>query len=472
MKGCSDRLGYAIAQLIVLLCHILYPPIHRLYRYPNRVFVFIGEARLWSPGRRPADHLHPAPAPAQVTSLPSGVVVASQENNSPVSRVAVLFKAGSRYESPSQHGASHMVRSCVGQATANTTAFSIIRSLQQVGGSIEAEGGREHILYGLEVIRDNLDSALEVLGEVSTKPAYKAWELKDSLGRVKTELALREPSALALEMLHKAAFRNTGLANSIFVPDHKVGKLSGAVLHDYVAQTHQAGRMVVVGFGVDHDALVSYAQSLGVSAGEGPAEASVYGGGEIRKDTESPICVVAVAGAGASVGSSDAAALAVAQHILGVGPSVKYGSNASSVLSKAIAGSGGIGMASAVNINYSDSGLFGYFVAADSASAEKVVRAAHAAVKGLKVTDSDIGNGKTRVKAAILMASESGGEALADMGLQTLLLGKYNDPVAAAAAVDAVTPSAVEAALRKVFSGKLSMSVLGNTATIPYLDQL
>lgn len=73
-----------------------------------------------------------------------------------------------------------------------------------------------------------------------------------------------------------------------------------------------------------------------------------------------------------SVGSSDAAALAVAQHVLGVGPSVKYGSNASGALNKAIAGSGGIGMASAVNINYSDAGLFGYFVVADSASADKV----------------------------------------------------------------------------------------------------
>ena len=73
-----------------------------------------------------------------------------------------------------------------------------------------------------------------------------------------------------------------------------------------------------------------------------------------------------------SVGSSDAAALAVAQHALGVGPSVKYGSNATSALGKAVAGSGGIGMASAVNINYSDSGLFGYFVVADSGSADKV----------------------------------------------------------------------------------------------------
>ena len=31
------------------------------------------------------------------------------------------------------------------------------------------------------------------------------------------------------------------------------------------------------------------------------------------------------------------------------------------------------------------------------------------------------------------------------MGLQALLLGKYNDPAAASTAVDAVTPAAVDA---------------------------
>lgn len=72
------------------------------------------------------------------------------------------------------------------------------------------------------------------------------------------------------------------------------------------------------------------------------------------------------------MGSSEAAALAVAQHILGVGPSVKYGSHGTSILGKAVAGSGGVGMATAININYSDTGLFGYFVVADSASVDKV----------------------------------------------------------------------------------------------------
>ena len=71
---------------------------------------------------------------------------------------------------------------------------------------------------------------MELLGEVSTKPSFKPWEVKDNFRRVKTELALRDPSTLALEMLHKAAFRNTGLGNSIFVPDFNMGKLSSAVV--------------------------------------------------------------------------------------------------------------------------------------------------------------------------------------------------------------------------------------------------
>lgn len=66
-----------------------------------------------------------------------------------------------------------------------------------------------------------------------------------------------------------------------------------------MSQTHLASRMVVVGLGVDHEALVNYTKGLGVAGGDGPAGASAYGGGEIRQDTGASVSVVAVAGAGA-----------------------------------------------------------------------------------------------------------------------------------------------------------------------------
>ncbi|KAG7167639.1 Cytochrome b-c1 complex subunit 2-like, partial [Homarus americanus] len=213
---------------------------------------------------------------SKVTTLPSGTVVASLENNAPVSHVALLFKAGSRYESASNQGAAHMLRACAGLATNNTTSFAITRTIQQAGGSLSAESGREHILYGLDVIRDNLDAGLEILREVGTQPAFKPWEIKSCVGRIKNELALRDPSIIAVELLHSAAFRNT------------------------VA-------MAVVGLGVDlRCCLCQWSQCTLM---EKKLELLLWWG-EIRQENGASV-MVAVASAGAS--------LAVAQQILGVG---------------------------------------------------------------------------------------------------------------------------------------------------------
>lgn len=46
----------------------------------------------------------------QVSKLPNGLVIASLENYSPLSRVGVFVKAGSRYETAENQGVSHVLR--------------------------------------------------------------------------------------------------------------------------------------------------------------------------------------------------------------------------------------------------------------------------------------------------------------------------------------------------------------------------
>lgn len=70
-------------------------------------------------------------------------------------------------------------------------------------------------------------------------------------------------------------------------------------LKNFVASTHLAGRMAVVGLGVDHDALVKYTNSIGVAGGEGVSGPASYGSGEVRQETGAAVTLVAVAGAGA-----------------------------------------------------------------------------------------------------------------------------------------------------------------------------
>lgn len=47
---------------------------------------------------------------SKVTKLPSGLVIASLENYSPSSKIGVLIKAGSRYETPDNLGVTHLLR--------------------------------------------------------------------------------------------------------------------------------------------------------------------------------------------------------------------------------------------------------------------------------------------------------------------------------------------------------------------------
>ena len=47
---------------------------------------------------------------SQVTRLPSGVIVASIENYSPVSRIAIVANAGSRFEDGDNLGVTHCLR--------------------------------------------------------------------------------------------------------------------------------------------------------------------------------------------------------------------------------------------------------------------------------------------------------------------------------------------------------------------------
>merc|ERR1712106_56391 len=405
----------------------------------------------------------------KVTALPSGTVVASLENNAPVSKVALFFKAGSRFETSATSGASHMARLCAGISTKQSSSFHITRSLQQNGGSLAAEGGREHIGYVVDMNRDSLGEGLDILTAVGTGSTFKPWEVAGQTGRLKSELAHLDSSVGVLDLLHSAAFRSQGLGNSLYVPSHKVGAVSQAQLLEFAAATHTAGGLAVVGLGIDHDALVAYAKGLGLS-GDAAASTGSYGGTEIRQETGGPITTIAVAGEGGSIGNG--AAAAVAQYILGTGPSTKYGGNASSKVAEAVTAAGGAGAASAISASYSDSGLLGYFVVAQAAAAGAIVSGVHAAVKNLAVTEADVANAKYKLKVAVLMASEAHSDAVSEMGLQALLTGGYVAPGAAAAAVDAVTVADVEAALAKAFGGKLSMAAVGSLEGVPYLDQL
>ncbi|XP_066991507.2 cytochrome b-c1 complex subunit 2, mitochondrial [Anabrus simplex] len=411
----------------------------------------------------------------KTTVLPNKLVVASLESSSPVSRVSIVFRAGSRYEQPDSLGASHILRIAGGLTTSDSTQFGITRNVQQVGGNLNVTGDRETVAYTLEVKRDSLDSTLKFLEDAATKQMFKPWELSDNVPRLKFELAALPPTVQLLELLHKAAYKS-GLGNSLFIPDYLIGKISSETMQHYVQSTFLTNRAAVVGVGVDHDELVACARNLCLESGEGPQSSSKFRNGEIRQDTGSQLAHVAVATEGASIQKpEEALAFAVLQYALGVGPSVKWGSQSSSPLGKALARCdlGGFPYAvSALNINYTDSGLFGFVASSPANVASVVVLTALKQMRAGLVSEADVTRGKMQLKAAIMMGLESGSDLVHEMGCQAALVGNVLSGSSLANAVDKVTAAQVNAAAKKVATGKLCMASVGKLSCVPYLDEL
>ncbi|XP_056310277.1 cytochrome b-c1 complex subunit 2, mitochondrial [Danio aesculapii] len=419
------------------------------------------------------------PQDVQVSKLPSGLVVASLENYSPVSKIGVFVKAGSRYETAENLGVTHMLRLAANMTTKGASAFKICRSLEALGASLSVTSSREHMVYSLDFLRDDFDGVIEYLVDVTTAPDFRPWELADLSPRVKIDKALADqsPQIGVLEKLHEAAYKNA-LSNSLYCPDIMLGKISVDHLQQFFENNYTSARMALVGLGVSHAALKAVGEQF-FSAHKGagaPGAKAVYRGGELRVQGTGSLVHALLACEGAVTGSAEANAFSVLQRILGAGPHVKRGSNISSKLSQGIAKATAQPFdATAFSTTYSDSGLFGLYIISQADSTREVISSAVAQVTAVaegKLTTDDLTRAKNQLKADYLMSLESSEVLLEELGVQLLNSGVYSSPQTVTQNIDSVTSSDVLKAARRFVEGHKSMSSCGHLENTPFLDEL
>uniref|UniRef100_A0AAY4D4G4 Uncharacterized protein n=1 Tax=Denticeps clupeoides TaxID=299321 RepID=A0AAY4D4G4_9TELE len=405
------------------------------------------------------------------TTLASGLVVASLENYSPMSKVGLFVKAGSRYETPDNLGVTHLLRLAASLTTKGVSAFRICRGVEALGGSLSATSSRENMVYTVDCLRDDFHAVMEYLVNVTTAPEFRPWEVSDLTPRVKLDKALasQTPQIGVVEKLHEAAYKNA-LSNSLYCDDHMIGRISSEQLQAFVANNFTSSRMALVGLGVSHSALKQMGEQFFSSHGGAgaPGTKAVYRGGELRVQSGGSLAHVLVASEAAVGGSAEANAFSVLQRVLGAGPHVKRGSSVSSKLSQ------GIAKATTQPFDVSntlqdvaDSNL-------QSVVSGTVIRAALDQVAAVAngVSEADLIRAKTQLKAEYLMSLEATDSLLDELGNQALASGTYAAPESVTQGIDSVTASDVAKAAKKFVSGKKTMASSGHLSNTPFLDEL
>merc|ERR1719502_2669282 len=145
----------------------------------------------------------------QFSKLENGLKIASVDRQGLNASLGLFVNAGSRFESASNFGVSHMVELMAYKSTAHLSHLRTVKTLEQLGaaGSSTCKAGPEETLYEVSVMREYVPLVVPLLIGNILFPRLLPWEVKAAHGKVKEARAALEqdPDAMVSELLHKAA---------------------------------------------------------------------------------------------------------------------------------------------------------------------------------------------------------------------------------------------------------------------------
>ena len=161
--------------------------------------------------------------------LPSGMILLIAERRAvPVVVVTVSVRAGSVLDPPGAGGLANLTAALLTRGTAKRTAPDLDRAIEFVGGTLEAEAGRDTVSVSLAVLRKDLDLGLDLLAEVLREPTFPEAELSRKAREIQAvlERAEEDPETLASRALADALYPGHPYGRPIAGTTASVGQLT------------------------------------------------------------------------------------------------------------------------------------------------------------------------------------------------------------------------------------------------------
>jgi predicted Zn-dependent peptidase len=124
--------------------------------------------------------LRKAPYRVGRSRLPNGLRLVTVETPHLHTAVISLYvRAGSRYETPRSNGLSHFVEHMLFRGSSRyPDSFALNLAIEEIGGTLYAETGRDYSLYQIPLQPQELSHGLGIMGDLFSTPAFRDIELE------------------------------------------------------------------------------------------------------------------------------------------------------------------------------------------------------------------------------------------------------------------------------------------------------
>jgi predicted Zn-dependent peptidase len=404
----------------------------------------------------------------RTTTLPNGIKVITEAMPHVRSvSVGVWIGTGSRRENAEQNGISHFIEHMLFKGTSTRSAEDIARSVDSLGGNLDAFTAKEMVCYNTKVLDEHLPIAMDVLSDLVLNPLFRDEDIEKEKGVILEEIKMDadNPDYLVHEIFSGNFWKDHALGKPILGTRETVKKFSQTMIRDYYQQVYTPENLLVTAAGnLTHERLVGIVGERFENvkpAGPVPAldAPATYARIALRSKKELEQVHVCLGVPCYPISHEDRFICYVLNTVLGGGMSSRLFQN--------IRERQGLAYSVFSELNpYTDTGCLAVYAGTSLESARLVVESVLKEFASLKeniVPPEELRRAKDHLKGSLMLGLESTSSRMSNLARQEMHFKRFFTLDELVESIEKVTAEGVQKVAQDFFDQKqVALTILGN----------
>ncbi len=380
--------------------------------------------------------------------------------------MGIWIGTGSRQEVGPENGISHFIEHMVFKGTENRTAEEIARSVDSIGGGLDAFTSKELVSYNTKVLDEHLPIAFDVLSDLVLNPLFRDEDIEKEKGVILEELKMEvdNPEYLVHEIFSSNFWKDHPLGKPILGTKETVQAFQQPMLRDYYQRSYNPRNILITAAGnLNHGDVVRLvtdkfagmlpAETIPAQPAPRPHAKLIF-----RRKASLEQVHVYMGMPALPLSHESRFVCYVLNTLLGGGMSSRLFQNIREKQGLAYSVYSELGM-------YSDAGCMAVCAATSKETAGKLVHSVMHELRQLKnerVSEEELRRSKDHLKGSFMLGLESTSSRMGNLARQELYFGRFISLDEMLASIEAVTADQVQELARQFFKPEhVALTMLG-----------
>jgi predicted Zn-dependent peptidase len=379
--------------------------------------------------------------------------------------VGVWVETGSRHEAEARGGVSHLIEHLVFKGTATRTAEAIARTMDSVGGQMDAFTTKENTCFYVQVLDEHLLLAVDLLTDILLHPLFDAEELEREKSVVLQEIRMVEdtPDDVIHDLFAAQVWGDHPLGRPILGTRELVAAFGRDTIAAHFGEEYVPPQIIIAVAGnVTHEQVVElFGRGFNgfrreARARDGGAPALRPGVNIVHKPLEQVHLVMGFPGLPHA--APERYAMFLLNDVIG-------GSMSSRLFQEVRERQGLVYSIHTGAQAFVDTGILYVYAATDAQNFAKVLKSILKELRDLKktgVTAEELKRAKDHLKGSLMLSLESTSSRMNRLAKHEMHLGSFLTIDAMLASIDAVKHEEVQALITELIDeDRLALTTLG-----------